>query len=164
MIANIRAKCGANIKGSDIDDDKRLVMLDLFILCYRNHETYQCIVTGSMRQVVDAFDIISDLLNSGNHSNPGSEEILSVSLLIDDKKAGRIVGTKVSYLQSTKKKKLRYIQGAIIQSIKQKSNTTQLQMVKEAQVCICIKELCFISYALLHFSCSFSCLLASLSS
>lgn len=40
MIANIRAKCGANIKGSDIDDDKRLVMLDLFILCYRNHETY----------------------------------------------------------------------------------------------------------------------------
>lgn len=95
-VTNIRSKCGVNIKGSDINEDKRLV-----------------VISGKFLQVCDAFDHVSDIMFSGC----GGNDILTIHLMIEHSKAGRVVGAK----------------GSNIMSLKNRSGALNLRMNKDAE-------------------------------
>lgn len=97
-IASIRSKCGSNISGNDVSDDQRLVS-----------------ISGAMRQVVDSFDFVMDLLYG--HPAPGQSDTITVNMLIEHGKAGRVVGPKA----------------ATIQGIRSRSGVTQIRVLKEPQ-------------------------------
>lgn len=103
-ITHVRSATGVYMKGSDIDEENRLVLL-----------------TGGVDQVLGAFDIITDFLHqailadfAGQPVRPGGMD-LSVHLLLEHSKAGRVVGQK----------------GAMMQNIKHKSGATQIKMEKD---------------------------------
>lgn len=92
-IANIRAKCGAGIKGTEVSEEKRLVSDFFDFFCLINCSA-QLIISGTFPQVVEAFDLVSDILHSNHlHSNPN--EPFTFHVLIEHAKAGRVVGPKV---------------------------------------------------------------------
>jgi predicted RNA-binding protein YlqC (UPF0109 family) len=97
MISNIRAACGATVKGVDVTEDLRLVT-----------------ISGAFRQVMDAFEMISELLC--NMANVGNG-IFAVDLAVDHSKTGRVVGAK----------------GAMLASIKSKSGTNNITVSKDPQ-------------------------------
>ena len=67
-ISNIRTTCGANVKGTDIDAENRLV-----------------IVTGTLRQVLEAFEMITDLMHAAYCQSVPSEHF-SVQMLLEHSK------------------------------------------------------------------------------
>lgn len=98
-IANIRGKCGAVIKGTEVTEEKRLL-----------------VISGTFVQVVDAFDLVSDILYSNHmHSNP--TENFTFHVMIEHAKAGRVVGPK----------------GSNIQALKSRSGATQVRVVKDPE-------------------------------
>lgn len=118
---HIRTTCGASVKGSDVDAETRLV-----------------IITGTPRQVLEAFEIVSELMHQ-SFSQQASGEHFSIQLLLEHSKvqlllriedlaltvclcvgmqAGRVVGVK----------------GATIQSLKMKSGAAQIRMQKDPRV------------------------------
>lgn len=98
-IANIRGKCGAIIKGTEVSDEKRLL-----------------VISGTFVQVVEAFDLVSEILyNNHMHSNPN--EPFTFHVMIDHTKAGRVVGSK----------------GSNIQALKSRSGATQVRVVKDPE-------------------------------
>ena len=67
-ISNIRTTCGAQVKGTDIDAENRLV-----------------IVTGTLRQVLEAFEMITDLMHAAYCQTVPSEHF-SVQMLLEHSK------------------------------------------------------------------------------
>mmetsp|Transcript_23863 Transcript_23863/g.22960 ORF Transcript_23863/g.22960 Transcript_23863/m.22960 type:complete len:158 (+) Transcript_23863:75-548(+) len=99
-ISHIRTTCGAQVKGTDIDVDNRLI-----------------VVTGTLRQVLEAFEMITDLMHASYCQSIPSEHF-SVQMLLEHGKAGRVVGQK----------------GAKIQSLKIKSGAMQIRIQKDPKV------------------------------
>eukprot|EP00604_Paraphysomonas_vestita_P003230 CAMPEP_0174821448 /NCGR_PEP_ID=MMETSP1107-20130205/8138_1 /TAXON_ID=36770 /ORGANISM="Paraphysomonas vestita, Strain GFlagA" /LENGTH=436 /DNA_ID=CAMNT_0016038469 /DNA_START=81 /DNA_END=1391 /DNA_ORIENTATION=- len=98
-IANIRGKCGAIIKGTEVSDEKRLL-----------------VISGTFIQVVEAFDLVSEILyNNHMHSTPN--EPFTFHVMIDHTKAGRVVGSK----------------GSNIQALKSRSGATQVRVLKDPE-------------------------------
>lgn len=98
-IMHIRSTCGASVKGNDVDAENRLVIL-----------------AGTARQVLAAFDMVSELMHQA-YVNSIPNENFSIRLLLEHAKAGRVVGK----------------QGANIQTIKFKSGAANVRMQKEPQ-------------------------------
>ena len=67
-ISNIRTTCGAQVKGTDIDAENRLV-----------------VVTGTLRQVLEAFEMITDLMHAAYCQTVPSEHF-SVQMLLEHSK------------------------------------------------------------------------------
>ena len=87
MISQIRSTCGANVKGLDIDSENRLV-----------------VISGSLRQTLEAFEKVTDLLNTAytqQQSNPPTEPFM-VHILVEHNKAGKVIGPKGSTMQDMK--------------------------------------------------------------
>ena len=87
MISQIRSTCGANVKGLDIDSENRLV-----------------VISGSLRQTLEAFEKVTDLLNTAytqQQSNPPTEPFM-VHILVEHNKAGKVIGPKGTTLQDMK--------------------------------------------------------------
>ena len=94
-IANLRSTSGAYIKGTNIDEEQRLV-----------------VISGGISHVIAAFDMILHLVFS--HGAASSAEfmrhgIVSLEthtsvLLVEHGKVGRVVGQKGSTLQALKQK------------------------------------------------------------
>jgi predicted RNA-binding protein YlqC (UPF0109 family) len=82
-IMHLRNTYGANVKGNDLDQENRLV-----------------VVTGTMAQVFASFDVISELMNQSNAQINPTESRLQ--LLLEHSKAGKVVGPKGSMIQSLK--------------------------------------------------------------
>ena len=59
-----------------------------------NDEERLIYISGTSEQVSDAFDLFSEILYASYTQTPGNDPF-SVHTLIDHKKAGRVVGTKV---------------------------------------------------------------------
>lgn len=97
-ISHIRSTCGASVKGADVDAEHRLV-----------------IISGSPRQVLEAFDVVSELMYQAYVQQSGQTEHFVVQCLLEHSKAGRVVGTK----------------GATIQGLKIKSGASQIRMQKD---------------------------------
>lgn len=108
-IAHIRTSSGATVRGTDIDNELRIV-----------------VISGTPRQVFDAFDLIADTMYQAHlaahqsgfylQRSEGSDQFI-INVLVDHNKAGRIVGPK----------------GATILSLKNKSGATNIRMQKEPQ-------------------------------
>jgi len=96
-IMHIRNTCGAVIKGFDIDAESRLV-----------------IISGTLRQLLEGFEMVSELVHQA-FSQSAPTENFSIQLLLEDGKAGRVVGQK----------------GAMIQNLKAKSGAVQIKMQKD---------------------------------
>lgn len=71
-ISNIRTTCGAQVKGTDIDAENRLV-----------------IVTGTLRQVLEAFEMITDLMHAAYCQSVPSEHF-SVQMLLEHSKVRQL--------------------------------------------------------------------------
>ena len=87
MISQIRTTCGANVKGLDIDSENRLV-----------------VISGSLRQTLEAFEKVTDLLNTAyiqQQSNPPTEPFM-VHILVEHNKAGKVIGPTGTTLQDMK--------------------------------------------------------------
>lgn len=103
-ITHVRNTTGVFMKGSDISEEYRLVLL-----------------TGSLEQVVNAFEYISDLLHQAvvapDPANPmvARPDIMSLHLLLEHSKAGKAVGSK----------------GTMMQTIKTKSGAAAIRIEKE---------------------------------
>lgn len=98
MVNQIKQKCGANIKGSEIDEENRIVVM-----------------SGTLKQVLECFELITDLLyNIYTQANVFSDSF-AVHHLIDHSKAGRVVGAK----------------GSNINAMKQKSGCSQIRIMKD---------------------------------
>lgn len=99
MVNQIKAKCGASIKGTEVDDENRIVTM-----------------TGSLKQVLECFDLICEVLHSNfMQSNMIFNEVFAINLLIDHSKAGKVVGSK----------------GGNIQTLKTKSGCAQIRILKD---------------------------------
>lgn len=83
-ITHIRSSTGVNVRGTNIEEDSRLVLL-----------------VGSFQNVIRAFDMISEILNNGSSVDGG---IVSTSLLLEHSKAGKIVGAKGAMIQQVQLK------------------------------------------------------------
>lgn len=98
MVNTIKAKCGANIKGNEIDEENRIVTM-----------------SGTLKQVLDCFDLITELLhNIYQQASPFTDQF-SVHHLIEHSKAGRVVGVK----------------GGNINAMKTKSGCVQIRIMKD---------------------------------
>jgi predicted RNA-binding protein YlqC (UPF0109 family) len=71
-ISNIRTTCGAQVKGTDIDAENRLV-----------------VVTGTLRQVLEAFEMITDLMHAAYCQTVPSEHF-SVQMLLEHSKVSSV--------------------------------------------------------------------------
>jgi len=98
-IAHIRNTFGANIKGSDIDPEYRIV-----------------IISGNLKQVIDSFDLITDLIHKA-HQQSSPHDIFAINILLEHSKAGRVVGQK----------------GSTIQGIKNRSGAHMMRLQKDPQ-------------------------------
>jgi len=96
-IMHIRNTCGAFIKGFDIDAESRLV-----------------IISGTLRQILEGFEMVSELAHQV-YSQTAPTENFSIQLLLENGKAGRVVGQK----------------GVMIQNLKAKSGAVQMKMQKD---------------------------------
>eukprot|EP00599_Poterioochromonas_sp_BG-1_P002515 CAMPEP_0173132836 /NCGR_PEP_ID=MMETSP1105-20130129/376_1 /TAXON_ID=2985 /ORGANISM="Ochromonas sp., Strain BG-1" /LENGTH=429 /DNA_ID=CAMNT_0014044405 /DNA_START=135 /DNA_END=1427 /DNA_ORIENTATION=+ len=103
-ITHVRNATGVYMKGSDLDEENRLVLL-----------------TGTLDQVLNAFDIITELLHQAILADSAAQPMrpagldLSINLLLEHSKAGKVVGQK----------------GAMMQTIKHKSGASQIRLEKE---------------------------------
>ena len=98
MVNHIKSKCGASIKGNEIDEENRIVVM-----------------SGTLKQVLECFDLISDLLyNIYQQASPFMESF-AIHHLIDHSKAGRVVGAK----------------GVNINAMKTKSGCSQIRIMKD---------------------------------
>jgi hypothetical protein len=75
------------------------------------------VVTGSFRQVVDAFDMILELLYA-EYAQHASLDPFRMQLLVENTKAGRVVGAK----------------GQTITMLKSKSGVVHINMSKDPEV------------------------------
>jgi hypothetical protein len=92
------------------------------------------VISGSFAQVVEAFDLLSDLLYS-NHMHSTPSEPFTFHVMIDHAKAGRVVGPKVGTMlpvSLTSSSSSR--QGSNIQALKSRSGATQVRVVKDPEV------------------------------
>jgi predicted RNA-binding protein YlqC (UPF0109 family) len=83
-ITHIRSATGVNVRGTNIEEDSRLVLL-----------------VGPFQNVIRAFDMVSELLNNGSAIDGG---IISASILLEHSKAGKIVGSKGAMIQQVQMK------------------------------------------------------------
>jgi len=97
---SIRSSTNVNIKGSDINEDLRVV-----------------IITGNPRQVLDTFDIISEIIRQAQVVTGSSKDIVKMEFLIEPNKVGKIVGAK----------------GATIHSLKAKAGVNVVRVEKDQQ-------------------------------
>eukprot|EP01039_Chlorochromonas_danica_P002223 gene2223-2428_t len=103
-IAHVRSATGVYMKGTDVDEEYRLVAMN-----------------GPLEQVLAAFDMIMELLyqslvnGEGGASQGRNPDVLVVHLLLEHNKAGRAVGAK----------------GMMIQTIKMKSGALAIRIEKE---------------------------------
>jgi rRNA processing protein Krr1/Pno1 len=81
-ISNIRTTCGAQVKGTDIDAENRLV-----------------VVTGTLRQVLEAFEMITDLMHAAYCQTVPSEHF-SVQMLLEHSKVITVFTPKVLHGKS----------------------------------------------------------------
>ena len=91
-IAHIRSATGVFMKGADIDEEWRLVLL-----------------TGTFDQVIGAFDMITEFLQQGDNAttfpaHTRNPELTQINLLLEHSKAGKAVGSKGSMMQTIKVK------------------------------------------------------------
>jgi len=91
-IAHVRGNTGVYMKGTDIDEDNRIVL-----------------ISGSIDQVLAAFDMITDFLVQGTPEGPPPQppqrpDNLQINLLLEHTKAGKAVGSKGSMMQTIKVK------------------------------------------------------------
>ena len=109
-ISLIRSTAGVHLKGSDVDDEHRLVL-----------------ISGMFDNVVRAFDLISELLaqsnqhrssDNGESSNFGGAGNFCVHVLLEHSKAGKAVGAR----------------GTMMQTIKAKSSVHNVRIEKEPKV------------------------------
>lgn len=96
------------LKGSDVDEDHRLVL-----------------ISGYLDAVLKAFDLVSELLEQSAKFSPdaaadsdSSRGVFAVHILLEHGKAGKAVGAK----------------GAMMESIKRKSAVQNLRIEKEPKV------------------------------
>lgn len=103
-VTTIQAKSGASVKGSNVDDELRLLS-----------------ISGSFRQIVDAFELISEILHHSfiatANAQGTQQEGFSLKFLVDDDKVGRIIGMK----------------GVVIQNLKAKSGAIDIKVQKQSQ-------------------------------
>lgn len=78
-ISHIRSTSGVNCRGTNMEDDSRLVL-----------------IVGPFHNVMRAFDMITEVLNNGTNMDHG---VFSVSVLLEHSKAGKIVGAKGATIQ-----------------------------------------------------------------
>lgn len=97
MVNQLKAKCGASIKGSEIDEENRIV-----------------IMSGTVKQVLECFDLITELLHN-TYQQASFTDTFAIHHLIDHSKAGRVVGAK----------------GANINAMKTKSGCSQIRIMKD---------------------------------
>ncbi len=97
-ISSIRQSCGVQVKGLDIDPDNRLI-----------------VISGSLRQVLEAFEKVTDLLNTAYCQQQQQTEPFMVHLLIEHSRAGKVIGPK----------------GATMQDMKVRSGSTQVRVQKD---------------------------------
>jgi len=83
-ITHIRSATGVNVRGTNIEEDSRLVLL-----------------VGPFQNVIRAFDMISEILNNGSAVDGG---IINASILLEHSKAGKIVGAKGAMIQQVQLK------------------------------------------------------------
>lgn len=99
MIRNIRQQNGSAIKTVDANEDDRML-----------------VISGTFVQVIDTFDAVSDLLFSSHlHSPSSGSDPFTVVVMIDNARAGLIIGSK----------------GSTMQSLKATSHVSQLHLSKE---------------------------------
>ena len=125
MVANIRKCTGVNLRGTDLDEESRLVL-----------------ISGTLSQVLNAFDMVTNVvflaggggsgsgaaaggdnhyvsssastsaaststsivIGGGSGGGGGNTEVCAVELLIEHSKAGRVVGAKGATLQALKQR------------------------------------------------------------
>ena len=128
-ISQIRQTCGAGVRGIDIDDNTRIL-----------------IISGSPKQVLEAFEMVSENLYQHHLQIMMSPQSFIMQLLVDNQKAGRIIGPS----------------GTNIHALKSRTGATQLRLQKDVKVSILnvfaieishnsIKYTCFIRTSLLLF-------------
>eukprot|EP01041_Mallomonas_annulata_P006864 gene6864-13909_t len=111
MITNIRSKFGVELKGIEIDENQRLIS-----------------ICGTLSQLVGTFDTIGEILynsflskvqttSSSSQSLPLPLEQFSITLMIENDMAGRVIGAK----------------GSMITQLKIRSGTQHAKMVKDIQ-------------------------------
>ena len=102
-ISQIRQTCGAGIRGIDIDDNTRIL-----------------IISGSPKQVLEAFEMVSENLYQHHLQIMMNPQSFIMQLLFDNQKAGRIIGTS----------------GTNIHALKSRTGATQLRLQKDLKVSI----------------------------
>lgn len=83
-ISHIRANSGVNVRGTNVDEEFRLVLL-----------------SGPFQNVMRAFDMITEILNQ---SNQADSHIIQINMLLEHNKAGKIVGAKGTMIQNIQAK------------------------------------------------------------
>lgn len=98
MVNQIKAKCGANIKGNEIDEENRIVT-----------------ISGSLKQVLECFELVTELLHNIYTQANAFSETFAVHHLIEHARAGKVVGAK----------------GSNINAMKTKSGCVQIKIMKD---------------------------------
>lgn len=83
-ITGIRSATGVNVRGTNVEDDLRLVLL-----------------AGPFQSVIRAFEMVSEILNGGNSVD---SFVLCLNMLLEHSKAGKVVGSKGAMIQSIQSK------------------------------------------------------------
>lgn len=107
MVTNIRSSCGVELKGLDVEEDKRMI-----------------VITGKFNNVVDAFDAVADILFNSFSSKmqastqlPPQNELFGVTFMIDNDMAGKVMGAK----------------GSVISTLRANSGVMSAKMTKDIQ-------------------------------
>ena len=87
MVNHIKSKCGANIKGNEIDEENRIVVM-----------------SGTLKQVLECFDLITEVLHNIYQQASPFADSFAIHHLIEHSKAGRVVGAKGVNINAMKTK------------------------------------------------------------
>ncbi|KAJ1411511.1 hypothetical protein B484DRAFT_455604 [Ochromonadaceae sp. CCMP2298] len=103
MISHIRSSTGGSLRGADLDEENRLVL-----------------IAGTLSQVMKTFDMVSEIVVPGGAAGAlaagaGPAESTTVFVLLENSRAGKVVGAK----------------GTMLQLLKQKSGAQSLGIEKE---------------------------------
>lgn len=85
MIKQLRQQYGAHLRGVDLNEDERML-----------------VICGTFAQVMDCFDAVSELVHSSHTHGESANEMFSMSLMIENSRAGKLIGQKGSTMQSLK--------------------------------------------------------------
>jgi hypothetical protein len=108
MISHIRSSTGGSLRGADLDEENRLVL-----------------IAGTLSQVMKTFDMVSEIVVPGVAAGAlaagaGPAESTTVFVLLENSRAGKVVGAK----------------GTMLQLLKQKSGAQSLGIEKEPLVSV----------------------------